>query len=81
MAKAALLCLAPQAEEGEGTVPALKLGQGVEALPLSPLQLLLVQRNQRVNPAGASLLFLSHLRRLLYLLCLLSAAAFPGGLP
>lgn len=50
----------------------------MEALPLTPLQLLLVDRNQRVNPAGPSLLFLSYLLR--DLLYLLSAAAFPGGL-
>lgn len=65
MAKAALLCLAPQVERSEWTVIALKLGllRGVEALPPTPLQLLLVQRNQRGHPAGPSLLFLSYLGR------------------
>lgn len=65
MAKAALLCLAPHVEEGEWTVTALKLGlhRGLEVLSLTPLQLLLVQRNQRVNPAGPSLLLLTYLRK------------------
>lgn len=40
-----------------------RTAQGVQALPLTPLQLLLLERNQRVNPAGASLLLLSYLRK------------------